>query len=122
MPPLSPPTSPVHDQATAPPSTYFTERKNPRRTPYTSNRVIPSLRREDRVFNSIDGDGGKLGLMVLESMGIEMRDESSVESQNEDLGAIKVPGMKAGWMVMGVGDDNGSQFTDTQGSSMSKCH
>lgn len=90
--------------------------RHPRRVPFNPSRPIPTLRREKSLF----GEDSKLGSMVLSSVGFDRighvclggdnQAEEFTSSQLEEIG------VRSGWMVTNVGEDNGSQFT--QGSGM----
>ncbi|KAF8463066.1 hypothetical protein BDZ91DRAFT_796572 [Kalaharituber pfeilii] len=96
----------------------FPGRSNPRRTAFNPNRPIPTLRREKSVF----GEDSALGEMVLSSAGYGLAPRlqpgnGDFEREFQDESELLEVGMKSGWMVARVGEDNGSQFTQESGSS-----
>ncbi|KAF8456970.1 hypothetical protein BGX38DRAFT_1266189 [Terfezia claveryi] len=88
-----------------------------RRTPYNPSRPVPTLRREESCY----GEESDMGAMILNIAGIDrvgyvqlggvLVNEELTESQ---LGQV---GVRSGWMVAAVGEDNGSQFTQGSDSS-----
>ncbi|KAF8421669.1 hypothetical protein EV426DRAFT_195367 [Tirmania nivea] len=108
-------TNPNGSAASAPaPEPY----RHPRRTSSNPSRTVPTLRREKSFY----GEESELGTMILNSAGLNRIGHAQLGGVpvSEELteSQLCLVGVRSGWMVVAVGEDNGSQFT--QGSDASQ--